>query len=316
MALATKPSAGVSVSITGHPGTDLSLDETTLTFTTGNWNTAQTVTVKAGQDDDTVSDTATLTHTASGGDYAGITADLPVTVTDAGDPHVTVQFGAGAYTVAEGDTTTITVTLSADPKRTVVIPFVETILGNTTSADYSVQPSVTFNSGETSQTFEFTAVQDDVDDDHESMKLAFGPIPDARVSAGPTRETTVSITDDDTAGVAIEPTTLSVLAGRSNEYAVRLDTQPTGEVSVTVSGHASHGRDAGQDGADLHGGQLETMAQTVTVSAAENAATGRVTLAHAVSGADYGSITADPVVVSVVAVAAQQPPDSGRGETH
>ena len=61
MKLATKPSGSVSVSITGHSGTDLSLDETTLTFTTGNWNTAQTVTVKAGQDDDTVSDTATLT---------------------------------------------------------------------------------------------------------------------------------------------------------------------------------------------------------------------------------------------------------------
>ena len=175
VALATKPSAGVSVSITGHSGTDLSLDKTTLTFTTGNWATAQTVTVKAGQDDDTVSDAATLTHTASGGDYAGITADLPVTVTDAGDPHVTVSFGAGAYTVSEGDTATITVTLSADPKRTVVIPFVETLQGDTTSADYSVQPSVTFNSGETSQTFDFTAVQDDVDDDDESMKLAFGP---------------------------------------------------------------------------------------------------------------------------------------------
>ena len=113
------------------------------------WATAQTVTVKAGHDDDTVGDTATLTHTASGGDYTGITADLPVTVTDAGDPHVTVQFGANAYTVSEGSTTTITVTLSADPKRaTVVIPFVEKLLqGDTTSADYSVQPSVTFNSG-------------------------------------------------------------------------------------------------------------------------------------------------------------------------
>ena len=50
-----------------------------------------------------------------------------------------------------------------------------------------------------------------------------------------------------------------------------------------------------------------SMAQTVTVSAAENATTGKVTLAHAVAGADYASVTADSVVVSVVAVAAQQP---------
>ena len=50
-----------------------------LTFTVENWNTAQTVTVKAGQDNDAVNDTATLTHNASGGDYFNVTKDLPVT---------------------------------------------------------------------------------------------------------------------------------------------------------------------------------------------------------------------------------------------
>ena len=53
-----------------------------LTFTVDNWDVAQTVTVKAGQDDDAANDTATLTHTASGGDYASVTKNLPVTVTD------------------------------------------------------------------------------------------------------------------------------------------------------------------------------------------------------------------------------------------
>ena len=85
--LATQPSGTVSVSITGQVSTDLSLSGTTLnsnmlTFTVENWNTAQTVTVKAGQDNDAVNDTATLTHTASGGDYFNVTKDLPVTVTD------------------------------------------------------------------------------------------------------------------------------------------------------------------------------------------------------------------------------------------
>ena len=58
-------------------------DADQLTFTTTNWATAQTVTIKAGQDDDGVNDTATLTHTASGGDYAShYRTILPVTVTD------------------------------------------------------------------------------------------------------------------------------------------------------------------------------------------------------------------------------------------
>ena len=68
--LATQPSDAVIVTVSGHDGTDLSLDKTSLTFTVDDWATAQTVTVKAGQDDDASNDTATLTHTASGGDYA------------------------------------------------------------------------------------------------------------------------------------------------------------------------------------------------------------------------------------------------------
>ena len=68
--LATEPTGEVTVTISGHDGTDLTLDKTTLTFTVDNWDTAQTVTVKAGQDNDGANDTATLTHTASGGDYA------------------------------------------------------------------------------------------------------------------------------------------------------------------------------------------------------------------------------------------------------
>ena len=53
VALATEPSGSVTVSITGHAGTDLSLlgatlSSDTLTFTVDDWATAQTVTVKAG----------------------------------------------------------------------------------------------------------------------------------------------------------------------------------------------------------------------------------------------------------------------------
>ena len=71
--------------MSGQSGTDLTLTGltgNTLTFTTSNWDTAQTVTVKAGQDDDGSDDSVTLTHAAAGGNYAGTKADLTVTVTD------------------------------------------------------------------------------------------------------------------------------------------------------------------------------------------------------------------------------------------
>ena len=49
------------------------------------------MTVKAGQDIDAVNDTATLTHTASGGDYVNVTKDLPVTVTDDDTPAIVLS---------------------------------------------------------------------------------------------------------------------------------------------------------------------------------------------------------------------------------
>ena len=67
--LATRPSADVTVTVGGTSGTDLTLNKTSLPFTTSNWDMAQTVTVSAARDSDATHDNATLTHTASGGDY-------------------------------------------------------------------------------------------------------------------------------------------------------------------------------------------------------------------------------------------------------
>ena len=68
------PSGPVTVSVTVPAGADLSLNKTSLTFTTGNWETVQTVTVTAERDDDGVDEMVTLSHAVSGGGYAGVTA--------------------------------------------------------------------------------------------------------------------------------------------------------------------------------------------------------------------------------------------------
>ena len=118
--LATQPDEAVTITVTGHSGTDLTLDKTTLTFTTSNWSMGQTVTVKAGQDDDEEDDTATLTHTASGGEYDGDTAELGVTVVD-DDRGIVLT--PTSLSVDEGDTTgeTYTVKLATQPSEDVTV---------------------------------------------------------------------------------------------------------------------------------------------------------------------------------------------------
>ncbi len=66
---------------------------------------------------------------------------------------VTVKFGRADYTVAEGGTVDVTVTLNRDPKRTVTIPIERTNRDGAGGPDYSGVPSsVTFDSGDTSVT--------------------------------------------------------------------------------------------------------------------------------------------------------------------
>ena len=249
--LSTQPSDTVTVTIGGHSGTDLSIsgatlsNSNTLTFSTSNWNTAQMVTVKAGHDGNADDESETLTHTASGGDYANLTKDLPVTVTDDAPATVTVSFGSAAYTVAESDdsdttdvtenTVEVTVTLSADPERTVVIPIEKTNQGATT-ADYTGVPqNVTFDSGDTSESFTFTAAHDTVDDDGESVLLSFGAtLPDG-VTAGTPATSAVTITDDDVPSVTVSFGSAAYTVAESDDSDTTNVTENTVEVTVTLS---------------------------------------------------------------------------------
>ena len=184
--LRAQPTADVTVDITG--GGDVSVSPSSLTFTSATWNTAQTVMVTAAQDTDAVDDAQTVTHAVASGsasEYFGATLDgLAVMVDDDEDPPVTVSFELGTYSVPEGGSVTVKVQLSADPQREVVVLLTTTNQGGASSGDYSGVPaSVTFQRGDTGQSFTFTAAQDTVVDGGESVKLGFGNLP-AKLSVG------------------------------------------------------------------------------------------------------------------------------------
>ena len=64
LVLESQPTASVVVTVSGHAGSEVSLNRT-LTFTALNWATAQTVTVTAGGDADAIDDTVRLSHSAA-----------------------------------------------------------------------------------------------------------------------------------------------------------------------------------------------------------------------------------------------------------
>ena len=166
---------------------------------------------------------------------AGAPAETTVSITDDDVPSVTVSFEQASYTVAEGNNVSVKVVLSSDPERTVTIPLTNTNQGGASSADYSIPGSVVFNNGDTEKTFSFSATQDTVDDDGESVKLGFGNLPTG-VSAGSTNESTVSITDDDVPSVTVsfEQGSYTVTEGSSVTLKVKLSADPERTVTIPL----------------------------------------------------------------------------------
>ena len=245
LTLSADPERTVEVRITatnqgGATSADYSGVPASVTFDAG--DTSQTFDFAATQDtlDDDGESVKLAFGTLPTGVSAGATDETSVSIRDDDDPQVTVSFGASTYTAAEGGTATVTVTLSADPERTVAIPVTTTNQGGATSADYSGVPaSVTFDAGDTSKTFTFTAAQDTLDDDGESVKLAFGTSLPAGVSAGSPSETTVSITDDDDPQVTVSFGAATYTAAEGGTATVTLtlsaDPERTVEVRITAT---------------------------------------------------------------------------------
>ena len=126
-------------------------------------------------------------------------------------PAVTVGFAANSYTVAEGESVPVVVSLSADPERTLTIPLTPRGQGGASSADHSGIPaSVTFASGETSQMFAVNAAADGEADAGESVWIGFGVLPTG-VTVGGTPATTVAITDSD--DTTVDPPVTVIFTG-------------------------------------------------------------------------------------------------------
>ena len=131
----------------------------------------------------------------------------------------------------------MTISLNADPERTVTIPVTATGQGGATDADYSVPSSVTFNAGETEKTIAFMAASDSVDDDDESVKLGFGTSLPDRVTVGTRTETTLSIGDDDdpTVTVAFAKATYTVAEGGTQTVTVSVSADPERTIIIPVT---------------------------------------------------------------------------------
>ena len=212
-------------------------NQTTLTFTPSNWDTAQTVTVRAAQDADAVNDAASISHAVVDADSADefdlvTVAGVRVTVTDDDTAGATVS--ETTLSITEGNSSTYTVVLDAQPASDVVIS-----VTRTGSTDVTVSPAtLTFTRANwsTAQTVRVSAAQDaDAVNDAASIAHAVVAAQSAdEYDAVTIGSVAVTVTDND-AGATVSETTLTVTEGNSSTYTVVLDAQPASDVVISVT---------------------------------------------------------------------------------
>jgi len=276
--LNTQPLSDVVLNISSNDTSAATVNTSTLTFTTGNWNTPQTVTVTAPEDSDVVSENVTVTiavdDPSSDDDYdtvANVLVNVSVTDNDSAGFSITESSGSTAVTEG-GATDSFDVVLTAQPSSNVVL----SVTSNDTTAATVNFSTLTFTTAtwNTPQTVTVTAPQDaDTVSENPTITIsvvdassdnAWDPLADQTVS--------VAVTDNDTPGYTLSETggsTNVTEGGATDTVSVVLTAQPSTDVVIDVSSNDTTAATLSTSALTFTTANWN-VAQNVTISAPED----------------------------------------------
>jgi hypothetical protein len=240
--LTSQPTAAVTIDISSNDTTEGTVSTGSLTFTSGDWDAAQTVTVTGVNDAVADGDVAytIVTGAASSADanYSGVDpADVSVTNADDDAAGITVNPTSGLVTTEPGGTATFTVVLNTLPAAAVTVG-----LSSSDTGEGSVSPgtvSFTTLNWDTPQTVSVTGVDDSLDDGDVGYTIitSAATSADTDYSGEDAADVSVTNTDDDTAGISVNPTSglVTTEGGSTATFSVVLTSEPTDEVTIDLS---------------------------------------------------------------------------------
>lgn len=244
--LDTQPNSNVVFDISSSDTGEATVSPASLTFTSGNWNVAQTVTVTGVDDilsDGTQNSTITVSINAAGSDdNFDLLADETLTAATADDDtagFVVLESGGATSVNEDGTTDSLFVVLSAAPSSNVVLD----ASSDDTSASTVSPASLTFTPGNwnVAQTITVQPVDDILIDGPQSSEIrvevdtaasdnSFDPAPDQFVN--------VTTVDDDIPGFIISETSGSSIvneSGTTDTFTIRLSARPDNDVVFDIS---------------------------------------------------------------------------------
>ena len=308
--LNTQPTANVTIGLSSSDASEGTVSPASVTFTAGNWNSPQTVTVSGVNDDlddgDVGYTIVTAAATSADGNYNSLNAaDVSVTNTDNDTAGITVSPTSGLITTEAGGTATFTIVLNTQPTANVTIG-----LSSSDASEGTVSPaSVTFTAGNwnSPQTVTVSGVNDDLDDGDVGYTIvtAAATSADANYNSLNAADVSVTNTDNDTAGITVSPTSglITTESGGTATFTIVLNTQPTANVTIGLSSSDASEGTVSPASVTFTAGNWNSP-QTVTVSGVnDDLADGDVgytivTAAATSADANYNSLNAADVSVT------------------
>ena len=285
--LAAAPNADVTVAVSSDDTGAVTVSPSSLTFTTTNYASTQTVTLTVVEDADGADESVTVSNTSSGGGYDA-SGNVTATVDD-DDQGLTLSASSVALTEG-GSTGSYTVKLAAAPNADVTVA----VSSDDTGAVTVSPSSLTFTTTNYSsvQTVTLTAV-DDGDGTDESVTVSNTSSGGGYDASG---NVTVSVDDDDQ-GITLSVSSVALTEGGSTgSYTVKLDAAPNANVTVAVSSDDT-GAVRASPSTLIFSTTNYATARTVTLTAVGDAdgADESVTVSNTASGGGYdasGDVTA------------------------
>ncbi len=289
--LTSRPGSTVTVRLEADGQGEVS--PATVTFTSANWNDAQSVQVTAVDDQraEGPEHQGVIAHVVSSSDagYDGLAvSDLDLRIAD-NDDAIVLLSQASDLSVAEGGATAVyEVRLNSEP----AVPVTVALNGGDQLRTTPASLVFTTDNWDEAQGVTVRAVDDAIAEggEHEGTLGHSVTSSDTFYDGSVIDDLSVTIGDNDMVGVQVNPKRLYLESGEQGSYSIRLTSQPRGEVVVYIEPQQAIAVDA--DLCDEEGGkclrftpQNWNVVQVVTVSMeAESAATG--TIKHSVVSDD------------------------------
>ena len=318
--LLTEPSGDVTVTLApedvgaiGLSGTTGSLQQDgslVLTFARQTWDAPQEVTVTGVVDGDTQNESTSISLSAAGEEYDGLTAGpIEVSVTDTSVQGLVISDDDLFLTVNEGAQSTFTLALATQPSSPVTVKVTSDDLGEASLAaetgdlqdDGSLDLTFTSATWSTPQTVAVTGVEDDDVSAEVDVRLTL--LASGAEYEGLSEALSVQVVDNDQVGLYLSETSLWLDEGEEGQFILALTSKPTHDVEVRITSGTSS---VASSTVDTFFFTPETWsdAQSVTVRAGvdNNLERNRTTLTVVVEGTedeDYSELSPSYVTVTV-----------------